>query len=106
VEISIISPIQSFSIVATSGIAWSPQLNIFSVSVNTTQRIATSTDGLNWVAQNTPTLSDSMLQIVWISQLGMFVGVLSGGTGNCIAWSYNGIDFTRGNTPSDLTYVD
>jgi hypothetical protein len=98
-------PIQSFSISATSGIAWSPQLGIFSISVNDTKRIATSTDGLNWVAQNTPTLSDSMLQIVWISQLGLFVGVLSGGTGNRIAWSYDGINYTRGVTPSDNSYV-
>jgi hypothetical protein len=90
---------------ATSGIAWSPQLNIFSVSVNASQRIATSTDGLVWVSQNKLTLSDSLTQLLWISQLGMFVGVLQGGTGNRIAWSYDSINYTRGNTPSDLAYV-
>lgn len=97
-------PVQSFSMAATSGIAWSPSLGIFSIGANTTQRIVTSTDGLNFVSQNTPTLTDSLNQLLWIPSLGMFVGVLSAGTGNRIAWSYDGINYTRGTTPSDLSY--
>jgi hypothetical protein len=88
-----------------AAITWSPELGIFcAVARQTssgTQKVMTSSDGINWVLQNTPLPDGSYESIVWAAEAnngnGRFVAPSLTGT-NRVMYSDNGIDWVLSTT--------
>jgi hypothetical protein len=88
-----------------AAITWSPELGIFcAVARQTssgTQKVMTSSDGINWVLQNTPLPGGSYESIVWAAEAnnrkGRFVAPSLTGT-NRVMYSDNGIDWLLSTT--------
>jgi hypothetical protein len=59
-----------------------------------------SNNGINWVTSSSST-TNIVRRICWSSELSLFVGVCTSGTGNRVITSSNGINWTTRNTPAD-----
>jgi hypothetical protein len=86
-------------------ICWSPELGIFvtvsngtSGTANTSYRVMTSKNGINWILQNA--IDNNWEDIIWISKLRLFVAVSNNGTNNQVMTSPNGINWTSRTTPT------
>jgi PKD repeat protein len=86
-------------------VCWSPELEIFcacsSGSGNSgggsTDRIMTSSDGINWTVQTTPAFDRAWKSITWSASLSLFVAVAdTGGSTDRVMTSPNGINWTMG----------
>ena len=86
-----------------TSIVWSPELELFcAVSADGTNRVMTSSNGINWTLQNA-SANNEWRSITWGGSVGnkMFVAVASSGTGNRIMTSPNGINWTSRSSTGD-----
>jgi len=74
------------------GVAWSPLLGLF-VAVATNGKTMRSSDGTNWIEGAMPN-ANGWTSIVWAPELAQFWACSQTGTGDRIAYSNNGIDWT------------
>jgi hypothetical protein len=78
-------------------ICWSAELGLFvAVSSSGTDRVMTSSDGINWTSRNAPV--NSWFSICWSAELGLFVAVSNSGTDRVMT-SSDGINWTSRNAP-------
>jgi hypothetical protein len=89
---------------ASQGIAWSPELNLFAATNYnggnfTTNAIQTSPDGITWTTRTTPNIR-VLSYIIWAPERSLFVATsYQAGTSNVIT-SPDGINWTQRTTPS------
>ena len=84
-------------------VAWAPELGMFAaVSLDGTNRVMTSTNGINWtIGASIP--SATWTSVTWSPELGLFVAVASTpvtSTTNSVMTSPNGITWTARSVPS------
>jgi len=87
------------------GLAWSPELGLFvAVADSTTQKLMTSTDGVNW-QRHTPPEDNDWRSITWSPELGLFVAVSVDGT-NQVMTSSDGFNWTPRTVPENNEWYD
>ena len=78
-------------------ICWSSELSLaVAISNSGTNRIFTSSDGINWIQRNTP-VNNNWTDIIWSVELGLFTIIANSGTDRVLT-SNNGIDWISRNT--------
>ena len=84
-----------------NSVCWSSELQLFvAVSSTGTNRVMTSSNGINWITYPAATNLD-WNSVCWSPELQLFVAVASSGTGNRIMTSSNGINWTSRVSPED-----
>ncbi len=90
-----------------SSITYSSTLNLYvTVAFSSTNRIATSSDLINWTIRTAPVTND-WRDVLWISELNLFIAVASSGTNDRIIISYDGINwFVRSTSNSNNNFYN
>ena len=79
---------------------WSPELGLFcAVSLDGTNRVMTSPDGVEWTARAAASL-DSWQDIVWSPELGLFASVANDNLEFGVQTSSDGISWSLSETPT------
>ena len=72
-------------------ICWSPQLGLFvAVAFSGTNRVMTSSDGINWDLKTAAQLSTTWVSVCWSPELRIFVAVAEGNLTNSVMTSTDG----------------
>ena len=72
-------------------ICWSPQLGLFvAVAFSGTNRVMTSSDGINWYLKTAAQLSTTWVSVCWSPELRIFVAVAEGNLTNSVMTSTDG----------------
>jgi hypothetical protein len=75
-------------------VCWAAELNLFvAVSIDGSQRVMTSSDGITWTARRVP-LNNSWVAICWSPQSRLFVAVAFGGNSSRVLTSPDGLTWT------------
>ena len=85
-----------------NNVTWSPYLGLFAASAATnTNAIMTSPDGITWTSRVTPGTNHIWADVVWSSELKMFVVTDRNASSTISAmYSYDGITWIEGSTPA------
>jgi hypothetical protein len=87
-------------------VCWAAELNLFvAVSIDGSQRVMTSSDGLRWIPRRTPSDNNSWIGICWSPELRLLVAIASNGSSNRVMTSSDGITWTSRRVPLNNNWV-
>ena len=73
-------------------VCWAPELNLLvAVSIDGSQRVMTSSDGIRWSSRTTPSDNNTWIAVCWSPERRLFVAVASSGSSNRVMTSSDGI---------------
>ena len=74
-------------------IVYSKDLKKFVMQTGEFENIYTSSDGINWEDHNVASLTEDLRRIIWVSELGIFIGITSDNVTNDIFISKDGLSW-------------